>query len=301
MGDKFSVFLKESKAEKVNIPARDIRVDDTVTEDGQNAVKSSGIWTWAKGLFTPKDPAGTEAGTLTDESVFQFWKGALKKITWSNIKTTLKAYFDTIYSTFSGSYNDLSDKPSIPSNAAQIAVSDPVTPDYTAPTLGDTMQDVTNKVAGLQELTYRKLYEIEITDPIAFIDITKDLQGNDLDLRVGFRVSYYLLADENALYISGIQINGITDEVYEFSSLGRNYLVYYGTRFGSSGGINLTLNGKNPDITFHYRGEYGTSQPGTIVGNAYSMRIRQNIESITSFRLLTDGFLAGSKIVIYGA
>jgi len=185
--------------------------------------------------------------------------------------------------------------------ASNVIVTNPVTPDYTAPTLGDTMQDVTNKVAGLHELTYRKLYEIEITDPIAFIDITKDLQGNDLDLRVGFRVSYYLLADENALYISGIQINGITDEVYEFSSLGRNYLLCYGTRFGSSGGINLTLNGKNPDITFHYRGEYGTSQPGTIVGNAYSMRIRQNIESITSFRLLTDGFLAGSKIVIYGA
>jgi len=35
--------------------------------------------------------------------------------------------------------------------ASSIIVSDPVTPDYTAPKVGDTMQDVTNKVAGLQE------------------------------------------------------------------------------------------------------------------------------------------------------
>jgi len=185
--------------------------------------------------------------------------------------------------------------------ASSITVSAPVTPDYTAALQGNNLQQVTNKVAGLQDLTYRKLYEIEITDPIAFIDITKDLEGNDLDLKVGFKVSYYLLADVDATLISGIQINGITDSIYEFTNLGRNYLIYYGSRFGCSGGIHLTLNGKNPDIIFHYRGEYGTSQPGTITGAAYPMRIRQDIESITSFRLLTDGYLAGSKIVIYGA
>ncbi|NBK21798.1 MAG: hypothetical protein EOM68_07215 [Spirochaetia bacterium] len=36
--------------------------------------------------------------------------------------------------------------------ASAITVSDPVTPDYTAPQIGDTMQDVTNKMAGLQDL-----------------------------------------------------------------------------------------------------------------------------------------------------
>lgn len=185
--------------------------------------------------------------------------------------------------------------------ASNVIVSNPVTPDYTAPKVDDTMQDITNKVAGLQGLTYRKLYEIELTDPIAFIDITKDLDGNDLDLRVGFKVSYYLLTDTDKVLISGIQINGITDNVYEYTNLGRNFLMWCGSRFGSSGGISLNINGKNPDVIFHYRGEGGTTQPGAINGSASSQRICQNIQSVTSFRLLTAGYLAGSKIVIYGA
>jgi hypothetical protein len=57
-----------------------------------------------------KDPTDVEAGTLTDTSVFQFWKGAIKKITALGLYQWLKGKFDTIYSTFSGAHNDTTDR-----------------------------------------------------------------------------------------------------------------------------------------------------------------------------------------------
>lgn len=55
-----------------------------------------------------------QAGTIDNDDYVPFSSTSGKKKTlWSNIKTALKAYFDGIYSTFSGSYNDLTNKPDI--------------------------------------------------------------------------------------------------------------------------------------------------------------------------------------------
>jgi hypothetical protein len=63
------------------------------------------------------DQTATETATPVDANRFHFWDTvglAWKAITFANLKTALQASFDLIYSKFSGSYNDLSDKPTIP-------------------------------------------------------------------------------------------------------------------------------------------------------------------------------------------
>jgi len=56
------------------------------------------------------------ADTPVDADSFNFIQNAtdlLKKITWANLKAQLKTYFDTLYNYFSGSYNDLTDVPTV--------------------------------------------------------------------------------------------------------------------------------------------------------------------------------------------
>jgi len=58
----------------------------------------------------------TAENAIDDTDYFPFYDTsatAKRKTLWSNIKTKLKAYFDGIYSTFSGSYNDLTDEPDL--------------------------------------------------------------------------------------------------------------------------------------------------------------------------------------------
>ena len=44
----------------------------------------------------------TSKTTPTDTDVFSLWDGAIKKVSWVNIKATLKSYFDTFYVALSG-------------------------------------------------------------------------------------------------------------------------------------------------------------------------------------------------------
>lgn len=100
-------------------------ISDTTAEEGdvvtgKTFYKASGARSTGSAVipdisncYQTTDTAETD---IQDADYFPFYDTsatAKRKTLWSNIKAKLKAYFDGIYSTFSGSYNDLTDKPTI--------------------------------------------------------------------------------------------------------------------------------------------------------------------------------------------
>lgn len=94
----------------------DTDAEEADVVEGKTFYKKTGARaTGTASYYSPNDTAET---AINDTDYFPFYDTsatAKRKTLWSNIKTKLKAYFDGIYSTFSGSYNDLEDKPTIPS------------------------------------------------------------------------------------------------------------------------------------------------------------------------------------------
>lgn len=79
--------------------------------DVTDAANVGAAMTGAAAKTTPVD---ADTFPLNDSAA----ANALKKVTWANIKATLKAYFDGIYSTFTGAYADLTGKPTLGTAAA---------------------------------------------------------------------------------------------------------------------------------------------------------------------------------------
>lgn len=72
--------------------------------------------------------------------------------------------------------------------ANKVVVSAPVTTDYTATEVGDTMQDITNKVAGLQDDV---IMDVEVTENVASVEI--DLSHLHINARSRIKVESYLI------------------------------------------------------------------------------------------------------------
>lgn len=111
-----------NKVEFGNQTIMDLTNDDVTSSDvlqGKSFHDRSGAP--QTGTLDPYVPTDSAETAIADDDYFPFYDTSAsgkKKTLWSNIKTKLKAYFDTIYSTFSGSYNDLSNKPTIPAAVA---------------------------------------------------------------------------------------------------------------------------------------------------------------------------------------
>lgn len=94
-----TTYKQYSQTEKTKLSGVEENAD--VTDAGNVGSSIHG----ASGKTTPID-ADTVA--LIDSAA----SSVLKKLTWANIKATLKSYFDTLYSTFDGAYSSLSGIPS---------------------------------------------------------------------------------------------------------------------------------------------------------------------------------------------
>ena len=203
-------------------------------------------------------------------------------------------------------------------SANNVIVTNPVTPDYTAALQGNNLQQVTNKVAGLQEglskLDRTLIAEFIAPDNITGVTLDKDTLGNDMAIPSNRR--FYIVLDLEFVSVSDevtpidgtpyLRFNGINSSVYYHQISSKGTFMYLGgtsvlRQFHKAElWCDFTYDSKLHGVQ-HY---HGINVAGSIINNINTFFVDQAMGSLTSLFVgsaNTANYLlkAGSKIQVY--
>lgn len=279
-------------------PPPTITLDDTVTQESTNGVKSSGIWAALQALLQSVTQAlaklfiPTKTSELENDSNF---------ITSSSLtKANIEGLKDTDSSTFADTL--------IPA-LADPASYDPATVAYLTELFGELsdsvkesilrtwgrLQDITNKVAGLQDgVIWEEVFEHDITT----FELSVDKDGKQLDER-----GILILVDgvvSSSLNNGTLRLNSIDSSTYWNSvnnGILNSALIYCNGVADNifSGTIQCYRNNNNIIIQQFIGNSYIAGGSRTNFYTA-SLPVSQNI---TNIELFTLRWRAGSQIKIY--
>ena len=256
------------------LDAAGVGLDDTVTEESSNAVKSGGIWTWVKGLFTTHT---TEANAHPATAI---------SVDTSEFGGNLDETVNTVQK-LATAVDELEASP---------VITEPLTPSNDAVAVGDGFQKIGEKVAGLQDgVIWEEVFEHDITT----FELSVDKDGKQLDER-----GVLILVDgvvSSTINSGTLRLNSIVSSTYWNSvtnGIIDSAIIYCNGVADNifSGTIQCYKNNNNVIIQQFIGNSISTTGGPRTSFYTASLPVSQNITNISLFALR---WRAGSKIKIY--
>lgn len=185
--------------------------------------------------------------------------------------------------------------------AKNVKVDEAPVPDYTPVALNDNLQQVTNKVAGLQS---KLVVDITLTADVTEINTSVDVDGKALALvgqyRMVLDVEYITALGAAAERNPYLQINGLGGSVYRYSTVLNKLWQVQGVANKNRNFADYMLNIKDGIFSANGFSIGWTSTSQTSVWG-YNVKIESVISALNSIRIYQSGDLmkAGSTLKIY--